>query len=84
MPTPIMLGPTGRHPRGSQRAVSFDAHDRPVGIGFVLIVLGFFAVSEVFIQGEWMVTGVRRAPTLSLDFPLFARFWRLKIAAMIP
>lgn len=61
MPTPIMLGPTGRHPRGSQRAVSFDAYDVLAGVRLVLMVLSFFAVSEILIQGERMVTGVRRA-----------------------
>ena len=52
------------------------------GIHFIPTILGFFAVSEIFIQVEKKVTGVYKAPELSVDFPSFAELWAHKIAVV--
>jgi putative tricarboxylic transport membrane protein len=38
-----------------------------------------FAVSEVFVQAEKMVTQEYRAPKVGLKFPSFNEFWKLKV-----
>lgn len=52
------------------------------GINFTVLIVGFFAVSEVFVQGERLVRGTYKAPKVSVDFPRFAEFWQLKIAIL--
>jgi putative tricarboxylic transport membrane protein len=78
----LLLATVGTDPAGGIARFSFDSYYLLAGISFIPMVLGFFAISEVFIQGERMVTGVRKAPKVSLDFPSFAEFWRLKIAVV--
>lgn len=50
------------------------------GIHFIPLILGFFAVSEVFVQAERRVRGVYKMPIFSTTFPTLHEFWRLKIA----
>src|SRR3546814_16061649 len=52
------------------------------GIGFIPVVLGVFAVSEVFMQAEKRIMGSVAAPKVSMEFPSFAEFWRLTIAVV--
>ena len=52
------------------------------GIHFIPTILGFFAVSEVFIQAEKRAAGTYQAPKVNLDFPSFIEFWRLKYAVL--
>jgi putative tricarboxylic transport membrane protein len=52
------------------------------GVNFVPLILGFFAVSEVFIQGHKIATGMRVPPKLGLDFPSLREFWQLKVAVV--
>jgi putative tricarboxylic transport membrane protein len=44
--------------------------------------LGFFAVSEVFVQAEKKAVGKYEAPELSVDFPSIAELWSHKIAVI--
>ena len=46
------------------------------------MILGFFAVSEVFVQAEKKVTGSYKAPKLSVDFPTFKELWAHKVAVV--
>jgi putative tricarboxylic transport membrane protein len=78
----LLLATIGSDPAGGLDRFSFGSYYLLAGISFIPMVLGFFAVSEVFIQGEKMVAGTRRAPKVSLDFPSFTEFWRLKIAVL--
>jgi putative tricarboxylic transport membrane protein len=50
------------------------------GIHFVPVILGLFAVSEVFIQGHHIAAGIRMPPKIGIDFPSLREFWRLKVA----
>lgn len=76
----LLIATVGTDPAGGYARFSFGTYYLLAGISFIPMVLGFFAISEVFIQGEKMVTGTRKAPKVSLDFPSFAEFWRLKLA----
>jgi putative tricarboxylic transport membrane protein len=78
----LLIATVGTDPAGGYARFSFGTYYLLAGVSFIPMVLGFFAISEVFIQGEKMVTGTRKAPKVSLDFPSFGEFWRLKIAVL--
>lgn len=78
----LLLATVGTDPAAGYARFAFGSYYLLAGISFIPMVLGFFAISEVFIQGEKMVTGTRKAPKVSLDFPSFAEFWRLKLAVL--
>jgi putative tricarboxylic transport membrane protein len=78
----LLLATIGSDPAGGLDRFSFGTYYLLAGIAFIPMVLGFFAISEVFVQGEKLVTGTRKAPKVNLDFPSFREFWRLKIAVL--
>jgi putative tricarboxylic transport membrane protein len=78
----LLIATVGTDPAGGYARYSFGTYYLLAGISFIPMVLGFFAISEVFIQAEKMVTGARKAPRVSLDFPTFLEFWRLRFAVL--
>ena len=76
----LMVATVGLDPVGGIARYDFGIPYLLAGIHFVPTILGFFAVSEVFIQAEKRVTGTYQAPKVNLDFPTFGEFWRLKFA----
>ena len=52
------------------------------GIHFIPTILGFFAVSEIFIQAEKKATGSFKAPKISVDFPSLAELLAHKVAVI--
>ena len=78
----LMLATIGQDPVGGITRYTFGSWYMLAGIEFVPVILGFFAVSEVFVQIEKRVTGTSKAPRVSLDFPSFIEFWRLKFAVV--
>jgi putative tricarboxylic transport membrane protein len=78
----LMIATVGMDPVGGLRRYDFGFTYLLAGIHFIPTILGFFAVSEVFVQLEKRVRGEYTAPKVSLDFPGFAEFWKLKIAVV--
>lgn len=78
----LMLATVGQDPVGGITRYTFDSYYILAGIEFVPVILGFFAVSEVFVQIEKRVRGDYEAPKVNLDFPSFIEFWRLKFAVL--
>ncbi len=77
----IGTDPVGGIPRfneGSFFGLHFKSYYLSAGIDFVPMILGFFAVSEVFAQSIDIASGTRQRPKASLDFPSFAEFWRVR------
>jgi putative tricarboxylic transport membrane protein len=52
------------------------------GIAFIPAILGFFAVSEIFVQAEKKASGKYQAPKVSMTFPSFIELWMHKIAVL--
>ncbi|MGI9378401.1 MAG: tripartite tricarboxylate transporter permease, partial [Methyloligellaceae bacterium] len=75
-----VLALVGLDPVGGIERYDFGFPYLLAGIHFIPTILGFFAVSEVFIQAERKAKGTYEAPKVSLDFPTYLEFWRLKIA----
>lgn len=78
----LMLATVGQDPVGGITRYTFDSYYILAGIEFVPVILGFFAVSEVFVQVEKRVSGTYEAPKVNLDFPSFLEFWKLKFAVV--
>jgi putative tricarboxylic transport membrane protein len=78
----LLIATVGMDPVGGLRRYDFGFTYLLAGIHFIPTILGFFAVSEVFVQLEKRVRGEYKAPKVSLDFPSFAEFWKLKIAVV--
>lgn len=76
----LLLATVGLDPVAGMERFNFGSVYLMAGIGFIPVVLGVFAVSEVFMQTEKRLIGTVEAPKVSLEFPSFAEFWGLKIA----
>lgn len=76
----LLLATVGTDPAGGLARYSFGTYYLLAGIQFVPLILGFFAVTEVLVQGEEIITRRYRPPKISLELPSLAEFWRLKLA----
>ena len=78
----LMVAVVGLDPVGGIERYNFDMPYLAAGIHFIPTILGFFAVSEIFVQAEKKATGAYKAPKLSVDFPTFKELWQQKIAVV--
>ncbi len=78
----LMIATIGLDPVGGIERFDFGFVYLLAGIHFIPTILGFFAVSEVFLQAEKRVGGTYKAPKVGVDFPTFQEFWDLKIAVV--
>jgi putative tricarboxylic transport membrane protein len=76
----LLIGTVGTDPVGGIGRFSFNNLYLLAGINFVPLILGFFAITEVFVQGERMTAGTYRPPRVAIDYPSFWEFWQLKLA----
>ena len=76
----LLLATIGTDAAVGLRRFDFGSTYLMAGIHFVPLILGLFAVSEVFVQGHKIARGVHEPPKMGIDFPSLAEFWRLKIA----
>ncbi len=76
----LLVATVGQDPVGGINRYNFGMTDLAAGIAFVPAILGFFAVSEIFIQAEKRAFGKYNAPKLDVNFPTFLELWRYKIA----
>jgi putative tricarboxylic transport membrane protein len=75
----LLLSCVGTDPAGGLPRFNFGTYYLLAGIHFIPLILGFFAISEVFAQAEKMVTLKYKAPKVGLEFPSFKVFWNMKI-----
>lgn len=78
----LLLATIGTDPAGGLPRFAFGSYYLLAGIHFIPLILGFFAVSEVFVQGHKIAAGLRIPPKVGVEFPTLHEFWRLKIAAL--
>jgi putative tricarboxylic transport membrane protein len=75
----LMVAVVGLDPVGGIERYDFEMPYLLAGIHFIPTILGFFAVSEIFVQAEKKAKGSYTAPKLSVDFPslteLIAHKW---------
>ena len=78
----LTIGVVGGDPVGATPRYTFGTLYLTGGIGFIPLILGLFAVSEVFIQGQRLVRGSYEAPKLSVSYPSLTEFWAMKWAVV--
>ena len=78
----LMVATIGQDPVGGIDRYNFGFADLAAGIAFVPAILGFFAVSEIFVQAEKKVTGTYNAPPVSMSFPTLIELWMHKLAVI--
>ena len=78
----LMIAVVGMDPVGGIERYDFDMPYLLAGIHFIPTILGFFAVSEIFVQAERKATGVYEAPKLSVNFPSVAELIAHKFAVV--
>lgn len=78
----LLIAIVGLDPVGGIERWDFNMPYLLAGIHFIPAILGFFAVSEIFVQAEKKVTGSYRAPELSVDFPSLAELIAHKFAVI--
>jgi putative tricarboxylic transport membrane protein len=75
----LMVAVVGLDPVGGIERYDFEMPYLLAGIHFIPTILGFFAVSEIFVQAEKKAKGSYTAPKLSVNFPslteLIAHKW---------
>jgi putative tricarboxylic transport membrane protein len=76
----LLIGSIGGDPVTAAPRFSFGSLYLLGGISFIPLILGLFAVSEVFIQGHKIVVGSHRSSKVSVEFPSLAEFWGMKLA----
>ena len=76
----LLIATIGQDPVGGINRYNFGLTDLAAGITFVPAILGFFAVSEIFVQAEKKASGKYKAPKVSMNFPSFFELWMHKIA----
>ena len=78
----LIIATIGQDPVGGINRYNFGFTDLAAGIAFVPAILGFFAVSEIFVQAEKRVGGTYSAPVFNVDFPSFFELWAHKFAVV--
>ena len=74
----LLIGTVGGDPVSAIPRYTFGSLYLTGGIGFIPLILGLFAVSEVLIQGQRLVAGTYRAPKISVSFPSLVEFWAVR------
>lgn len=75
----LLIATIGSDPSDGVARFNFGTYYLLAGIHFIPLILGLFAVAEVFAQGERMTTGTATRPRVGLDFPSLGEFWRLRV-----
>ena len=78
----LLVATIGQDPVGGINRYNFGLTDLAAGIAFVPAILGFFAVSEIFVQAEKKAAGNYKAPKVSMTFPTWLELWMHKVAVI--
>jgi putative tricarboxylic transport membrane protein len=78
----LLLGSVGGDPVGALPRFTFGTLYLTGGINFVPLILGFFAVTEVFVQGQRVAAGTHVASKVAVAYPSFREFWALRLAVI--
>ncbi len=74
----LLIGAVGSDPVGGIPRFNFGTLYLHGGFHFIPLILGFFAVTEVFVQGLRLARGRYETPKVSVTYPSFAEFWAMK------
>lgn len=78
----LSIATVGTDPAGGVERFNFGTYYLLAGIHFIPMILGLFAVAEVFEQGRKMAFGERKVILADMQMPSFVEFWQLKFAVI--
>ena len=78
----LMVAVVGLDPVGGIERYDFEMPYLLAGIHFIPTILGFFAVSEIFVQAEKKVRGNYEAPKMGVEFPSLKELLAHKFAVI--
>jgi len=78
----LLIGSIGSDPVGGIPRFNFGTLYLHGGMHFVPLILGFFAVAEVFVQGMNVARGKYEEPKVSVTYPSFLEFWMMKFVVV--
>ncbi len=78
----LIIGAVGSDPVGGIPRFNFDTLYLHGGFHFIPLILGFFAVSEVFVQGLRIAKGSYVSSLVSVSYPSFLEFWKMKFVVV--
>ncbi|ETX02930.1 MAG: hypothetical protein ETSY1_01845 [Candidatus Entotheonella factor] len=78
----LIVATVGLDPVAGIERYNFGSVYLLAGIHFIPLILGFFAIAEVFVQAEQRITGRYQLPIFNTAYPSLGDFWRLKIAVV--
>lgn len=81
----IGTDPVGGIPRFNEWSIfgfSTSSYYLSAGIHFIPVILGFFAVSEVFTQAQNIAEGTRERPQANIKLPSIIEFWSVRFTAL--
>ncbi len=78
----LLIGAIGSDPVGGIPRFNFGTLYLHGGFHFIPLILGFFAVAEVFTQGLRLAKGDYKAPKVAVNYPSFLEFWRMKFVVV--
>ena len=76
----LFLGLVGGDPVGAVPRYTLGWLYLSGGLNFVPLILGFFAITEVFVQTQRVAAGTYVMSKVSVDFPSFIEFWKMRWA----
>ena len=76
----LLIGTIGTDPSAGTPRFTFGVLYLAGGIGFIPLILGLFAISEVLVQAQRIVRGSYEHPKISVKYPTFMEFWSLRWA----
>ena len=78
----LLIGSIGSDPTGGIPRFNFGTLYLHGGLHFIPLILGFFAVAEVFVQGLRLARGEYEAPKVSVSYPTFFEFWKMRFVVI--
>ena len=78
----LMVAVVGLDPVGGIERYDFEMPYLLAGIHFIPTILGFFAVSEIFVQAEKKAIGSYKAPKMGVEFPTLKELLAHKVAVV--
>lgn len=78
----LLIATIGSDPADGVARYNFGTYYLLAGIHFIPVVLGLFAVAEVFTQGAKSLAGGRTGMKVKLSLPSYIEFWRLKFTVL--
>ncbi|MCF8079374.1 MAG: tripartite tricarboxylate transporter permease [Desulfobacterales bacterium] len=76
----LLIATVGTDPADGTPRYVFGTYYLYAGIHFIPLILGFFAITEVFVQGKKMVLAscAYQQPKIGLNFPKWYEFWNMR------